>query len=140
MGIVKSKIFSDTGLLLQEYSGDLTKEDMVLYFTGLYANPEYLNVSVIFSDFTKANVMLSYTDVFEIADFIFTHAPKVKPVDNAILVNKPLITAYSMIYETLMKKMPFYHCEIFSTAKEAANFIQYDPKKLEILRKESFTL
>jgi len=138
MGIIKSKIFIYNGLLIQEYSDELNKEDMLVYFTGLYCDPEYLNVTTIFSDFTYASIVLSFKDLSEIAAYILKHAPKVQYISNAILVSKPITTAYSMIYETLMKVMPLYECKIFSTFKEAANFIRHDPKMLEILTKTSF--
>jgi hypothetical protein len=137
MGKIKSKIIEDKGLLLQEYSGELNKSDLAVYFIGLYNNPEYLKVSVIFSDFTKALVALSVEDIAEVAHFILANAPKVQHVNNAILVSEPLITAYSMLYEEIMKAMPLYECKIFSTFKEAANFIRYDVKKLEELIKIS---
>lgn len=138
MGTIKSKIIRETGLLLQEYSGELTRNDMADYFTGLYNNPEYLNVSVIYSDFTNATVNLSVKDISEIAYFILTHAPKVQHVRNAILVSKPLTTAYSLIYGTIMKAMPLYECKIFSTFKEASVFISHDAGALENLMKTSF--
>jgi hypothetical protein len=139
MGIIKSKIFKETGLLFQEYSGELNKNDMAVYFSGLYETPDYLNISIIFSDFTNATVTFSAKDVNEIAEFILTHAPKVRHINNAILVNEPLITAYSMIYEAIMKEMTLYNCKIFSTLKEAANFIGYDVNKLEIIMKSFLT-
>jgi hypothetical protein len=138
MGLIKSKIIKDAGLLLQEYSGELTKNDLAIYFTGLYDDPEYLHVSVIFSDFTNAYVNLSYNDVEEVAQFILTHAPKVQQVNNAILVGEPLVTAYTMLYREIMKKMLLYECRIFSTFRFAADFINYDIIELEKLIKTSF--
>jgi hypothetical protein len=138
MGVIKSKIIKNKGLLLQEYSGCITKLDMAAYFAGLYNNPEYLTVSTIFSDFTNACVALTVEDISEIAYFILTHAPKVQQVKNAILVSEPLVTAYSIIYEEIMKEMPLYKCNIFSTFVEAVNFINYDSDKLKMLIKRSF--
>jgi hypothetical protein len=138
MGIIKSKIIKEKSLLLQEYSGELTKTDMAVYFAGLYNNPEYLNVSTIFSDFTNALVALSDDDIVEIAYFILTHAPKVQHVTNAIFVSAPLITAYSILYQEIMKEMPLYECNIFSTFEDAANFISYDANELKNLIKISY--
>jgi hypothetical protein len=139
MGLIKSKIIKNKGLLLQEFSGNLTKTDLAVYFTGLYINPEYLIVSTIFSDFTNALVALSVEDISEIAFFILTHAPKVRHVNNAILVDEPLVTAYSMIYEEIMKEMPLYECKIFSTFDEAAKFISYDTDNLKKFMQISFS-
>ncbi len=137
MGIIKSKIIKEKGLLLQKYSGELTKNDMALYFTGLYNNHEYLEVSSIFSDFTNANVSLSDDDIVEIAYFILTNAPKVQHVNNSIIVSKPLVTAYSILYKEIMENMPLYECKIFSTFEEAAKFINIDVNELETLIKIS---
>jgi hypothetical protein len=112
---------------------------MAVYFTGLYINPDYLTVSTIFSDFTNAYVALSIEDISEIAFFILTHAPKVQHVNNAILVNEPLVTAYSILYEEIMKEMPQYKCKIFSTFDEATKFISWDADKLKKLFLFSFT-
>jgi hypothetical protein len=112
---------------------------MLGYFTGLYNDPEYLNVTVIFSDFTKAIVMLSVKDISEIAYYILKHAPKIRHINNSILVNKPLATAYSMLYATIMRAMPLYKSKMFSTHIEAANFIAYDADMLEELMKTSFS-
>jgi hypothetical protein len=139
MGIIKSKIIKDKGLLLQEYSGEISKNDMALYFNGLYKNPEYLHVSTIFSDFTHAIVALSVDDISEVAYFILEYAPKVQNINNAILVSEPLVTAYSILYEEIMKKMPLYKCRIFSTFNEAANFISHDINNLKKLIKISYT-
>jgi hypothetical protein len=139
MGIIKSKIIKEKGLLLQEYSGEINKNDMAVYFTELYNNPEYLNVSTIFSDFTNALVALTDEDIAEVAYFILSHAPKVQHVNNAILVTEPLITAYSVLYEEIMKEMPLYKCKIFSTFNDAANFISYDVNNLKKLTEISFT-
>jgi hypothetical protein len=138
MGNIKSKIVKDKGLLLQEFSGSLTKTDLAIYFTRLYNNPEYLKVSTIFSDFTNALVALSVEDISEIAFFILKHAPKVQHVHNAILVDEPLITAYSIIYEEIMKEMALYKCKIFSTFDEATKFISWDADDLKKLMLKSF--
>lgn len=139
MGIIKSKISKENGLLLQEYSGEIKKNDLSEYFTGLYNNPDYLNVSKIFSDFTKAIVSLSDEDIMDIASFILTQAPNVQYIKNAILVTEPLVTAYSIIYQEILKKMPLYKCEIFSTFDKAANYINYDANELKNIIKISFT-
>jgi hypothetical protein len=139
MGNIKSRIIGERGLLVQEYTGELEKKDMLDYFSGLYSSPEYLNVSIIHSDFTKATAKLSVKDLSEIAYFILKHAPKIQHVKNSILVSKPLTTAYSLIYSTIMKAMPLYECKIFSTAKEAANFISFDEGELEELMRTAFT-
>jgi len=138
MGIIKSKIIIDGRLLIQEYSGEINKNDMLVYFDGLYQNSEYLGVSAIFSDFTNANAVLTVGDIVEVAHFILEHAPKVQNISNAILVIEPLITAYSILYEEIMRKMPFYKCRIFSTFNEAANFINYDISDLKDLLRTSF--
>jgi hypothetical protein len=138
MGIIKSRIFVDSGLLLQEYSGEIEKKDMSDYLAELYSSPEYLSVSIIHSDFTKANAILSVKDLTEIAYFILRHAPKVQLVKNSILVSKPLTTAYSLIYSTIMKAMPLYECKIFSTLNEAANFISRDADELQELMEATF--
>jgi len=138
MGIIKSKIIQEKGLLLQQYSGCITKSDMATYFDRLYNNPAYLTVSTIFSDFTNAHIALTVEDISEIAYFILTHAPKVQHVKNAILVSEPLVTAYSIIYEEIMKEMPLYKCNIFSTFNEAVNYVNYDIDKLKKLIKMSF--
>jgi hypothetical protein len=133
MGIIKSKIIKDKCLMLQEYSGEIEKKDLAIYFTGLYQNPEYLVVSTIFSDFTNAVVALTEEEIIEIAYFILTHAPKVKQIKNAIVVNEPLVTAFSFLYAEIMKKMPLYTCKIFSTFREAAYFINYEESELRNL-------
>jgi len=138
MGTIKSKIVKNKGLLLQEFSGSLTKTDMASYFSKLYTNPEYFNVSMIFSDFTKALVALSVEEISEIAFFILTNAPKVQHVNNAILVYEPLVTAYSFLYEEIMKDMPFYECKIFSTFEEATKFINWDADQMKKLLTKSF--
>jgi hypothetical protein len=138
MGIIKSKIIQEKGLLLQEYSGELTKNDLALYFVELYNNHEYLKVSNIFSDFTKALVSLSDDDIVEIAYFILTNAPKVRHINNAIFVSEPLVTAYSIRYMDVMEKMPLYDCNIFLTFDEAAKFIGYDVNELKGLVKTAY--
>ena len=139
MGIIKSKIIKERGLLLQEYSGVFKKNDLAVYFAGLYANPDYLSVTSIFSDFKNAHVALSDDDIVEVAYFILTYAPKVQFVNNAILVTKPLVTAYSILYQQIMKEMPLYKCQIFSTFQEASKFISFEVNELESLIKISYS-
>jgi hypothetical protein len=138
MGVIKHKIIKERGLLVQQYSGKFSKNDLAIYFTGLYENPDYLHVSAIYSDFSHAKVSLSEDDLEEIAYFIITHAPKVRHVINAILVNEPLVTAYSFLYKEVMKQMPMYECHVFSTFKEAAKYIGYKPLELEDIIREAY--
>jgi hypothetical protein len=138
MGTIKSKIIKDIGLLLQEYSGNLYKNDMAAYFEGLYNNPEYLSVKYIFSDFSNATFALSERDISDIAIYILNHAPKVQHINNAILVKTPLVTAYSMLYQEITKVMPLYVCKIFSTFNGAAHFIDNDAYNLKMLINNSF--
>jgi hypothetical protein len=133
MGTIKSQIIKDKGLLLQEYSGEIEKNDLAKYFTELYNNPDYLIVTTIFSDFSNAIVAFSDEEIVEIAYFILTYAPKVKQIKNAIFVNEPLVTAYSLLYKEIMKEMPLYTCRIFSTFREAAYFLNFEETELKNL-------
>ena len=137
MGIIKDKIFEEKGLLVQQFSGHLSKMDMAAYFTGLYKNPQYLKVSTIFSDFSKAMVALTEDEIIEVAYFIITHAPKVRHVVNSILVDAPLVTAYSLLYQEVMKEMPLYECRIFSTFEQASKYIEYDINELKDLIRQA---
>lgn len=137
MGIIKDKIIEENGLLVQRFSGHLSKMDMAAYFTALYNNPQYLKVSTIFSDFSKANVALTEDEIIEVAYFIIAHAPRVRYVVNSILVDAPLVTAYSMLYQEVMKEMPMYECSIFSTFEQAARYIQYDISELNKIIKKA---
>jgi hypothetical protein len=130
MGTIKSKIFKEKGLLVQIYSGELNKNDLAVYFATLYFNPEYLDVSIIYSDFTNAIVALTDDDIVDVAKFILINSPKVRHVDNAILVIEPLVTSYSYLYKQIMNEMPLYDCQIFSTFKEATAFIKYNSDEL----------
>jgi hypothetical protein len=133
MSSIKSTIITERGLLLQEYSGKIEKAYMAAYFSHLYNNPEYLNVSNIFSDFTKAVVTFSDDEIMEVAYFIMTHAPKVRHVTNAIYVSEPMVTAYTLLYQEITREMPLYECKIFSTFEAAASYIDYTESELRDL-------
>jgi hypothetical protein len=135
---IEYKILTDKGLLVQNYAGELTREDMTDFFKKLYEDPDYPIVTEIFSDFTNALVALAVDDIIEVAYFIIEHAPRVKHIRNAILVNEPLVTAYSILYKEVMKEMPLYDCRIFSTFKESAKFIDYNVKEIKDIIKLSF--
>jgi hypothetical protein len=62
----------------------------------------------------------------------------VRFVINSILVDEPLVTAYSLLYQEVMKEMPLYECKIFSTFEEAARYIQYNPSKLKDIIKQAY--
>ena len=138
MGVIKQKIIKEKGLLVQQYSGKLSKNDLAIYFTGLYENPDYLHVSAIYSDFNHAKVSLTEDEIEEVAYFIITHAPKVRHVINAILVNEPLVTAYSFLYKEVMAQMPMYDCHVFSTFNKAAKYIGYTSLELEEIIREAY--
>jgi hypothetical protein len=82
MGMIKHHIFEESGLLVQEFTGELTKMDMAVFFTNLYNSPQYLKVSAIFSDFSQARVALTEEEIAEVAYFIIEHAPRVRFVIN----------------------------------------------------------
>ncbi len=125
MGIIKSKIITGKGLLIQQYSSEINKTDLATYFLSLYQNPDYLTVTSIFSDFSQAQIQFTEEDLTQIAQFILAYAPKVNYVSNAIFVSAPLVTAYSFLYSEIMQEMPQYECRVFSTTTEAACFIGY---------------
>ena len=139
MGAIRYKIIKEKALLLQQFTGNLTKQDLAEFFTELYNNPDYLLVSTIFSDFSKADVALTDEETEGVAKFIIAYAPKVRYVKNAIIVNEPLITAYILLYQEVMKAMPLYDCNVFSTFNEASKYIGYEVPALKKLISHSFS-
>jgi len=131
--MVDYKIFKNRALLLQKFSGEIDKQELAGFFTELYSNTDYLDVSIIFSDFSNAAVALTLDDLEDVAHFIIATAPKVRHVKNAIIVQEPLITAYTHIYKEVMEAMPSYECEIFSTFSEGAKYIGYSLSDLKEL-------
>ena len=137
MGKIAYKILTNKNLLLQQFSGKTSKNDLAAFFTVLYDDPEYLKVSYIFSDFSNADIALTAQEMEEVALFIIEHAPKNSSVLNAIVVKEPLVTAYSLIYKEVMQAMPNYVCEVFSTYSSAARFLDLKKAELEQLVKEN---
>ncbi len=138
MGTINYKIIRERNLLIQRFSGEITKTDMANFFVGLYKDNEYLRVSFIFSDFSNAIVALSEEDMIEIAHFIRTHAPTVNYVINSILVSEPLVTAYSLLYHEVMKEMPQYTCCVFSTFLGASKYIGFAADELKVIIEKSY--
>jgi hypothetical protein len=140
MILTKYAIVKEKNLLLQRFIGEIRYNDLINFFTVLYEDPDYLEVRKIYSDFSKAVVALTLEELEGVALFIINHAPNQQVVANAIVVSEPLITAYSMVYQVVMDKMPNYTCQIFSTFDTAALHLGYKKIEIEGLMREHISV
>jgi len=107
-----------TGFLETIYSGKVSLTDILKYNSRIRKNRRYPRKLKILSDATAVQFVLTKEDLKIISERVKQMLNDYDAVYDAMILNKPKETAYSMLYKG-MAKIKNYHFQYFST-KEAA--------------------
>jgi len=124
----------------EHFVGSFTIGDLISHYISVGENnqlPRKLNVIV---DYTKAEFKFNIDDLDELADTVKQNIINYKYVKTAILHSKPHEQAISMMFESLVKDIPNFYTEIFTTKKAATKWLLLhnveNVRKKEFIRKE----
>lgn len=120
----------ELGIVVEKLSGTIDKQTFLELLGALYNDTNYNKTNKILTDLRGSIAILEATDIEEIASFIKSNSKNSNFIKNAILVDKPLETAYSLFYHSLMHDMPNYECVVCITEEKAADYLGIDSGKL----------
>lgn len=112
-----------TGILDSKFEGDITLDELVEYIRATKENTVYPRVLKILTDATKANMNLGYEDLEIIVAENNKSIEKYDCIIDAIILEGPVETALSMLYQELSKTNK-YKFDVFYTRKGAINWLK----------------
>jgi len=124
----------------EHFVGSFTIDDMVSYYDSAGKNKQLLRKRYVIVDYTQAEFIFSIEDLNKLADIVKKNIGNYKYVKAAVLHSKPYEQAISMIFEDLIKNIPNFYTQIFSTKEAATKWLLfYDVdhvRKKELIKKE----
>ena len=116
--MIKVEYKPQSGYLQSTYEGDIKKEDLIEYIDSTRLNKSYPRKLKILTDSTKANMILSKSDLKEVIKANMKSLMEYDFIMDAIITLNPKETAFSLLYRE-MSSTKKYKFEVFTT-KEAA--------------------
>ena len=124
----------------EHFVGSVTINDLVDYYISVGENNQLPRKLKLIVDYTEAEFIFDIDDLDELADTVKQNIINYDYVKAAILHSKPYEQAISMMFESLVKEIPNFHTEIFTTKKAATKWLLLHNvervRRKEIIKKE----
>lgn len=121
--MITSHINRDTGIVETVLSGLITFEDVVRYIDELKNLQKFPKKLLILTDSVNGRFEFTAEEDQKIASMVQQHAPHFEVIKDAIIIDDPRTTAYSLLYRNASSNIPNYLFEIFSTREAAINWL-----------------
>jgi hypothetical protein len=121
--MITSHINRDTGIIETIYEGKVTFEDVIGYINELRNFEKFPKRLLILSDSTHGRISFTAEEDQLIAGIVRQYAPSYQLIKDAIIIDDPRTTAYSVLYRNAAASIPNYQFEIFSTRQAAINWL-----------------
>lgn len=121
--MIEVKYYNKLDIFHEHFVGGFTIDDLISHYISVGENnylPRKLNVIV---DYTQAEFNFDLDNLDELAETIRQNVIKYKYVKAAILHAKPYEQVISMMFESLVKEIPNFYTEIFTTKKAAIRWL-----------------
>ena len=120
--MIRVEYNSEEGYLCSTYEGDIKKQDLIDYIDATRLNKSYPRKLKIITDSTKANMLLSNTDLELVMKANLRSLEQYDFIIDAIITLNPKETAFSMLYREMVatNKNKF---EVFSTKEVALRWL-----------------
>jgi hypothetical protein len=113
-------------LVLETLSGLIRSEQLEQMLLRLYSYPSYKDCNLVLTDCRGALAGFNPEALGRLEELIREHAVHPRWIRNALVVDRPMETAYSMLFKRLVGKLSFYECEVFTTIESACAFLGID--------------
>lgn len=121
--MITSHINRDTGIIETTYEGNVTFEDVMDYIAELRNVEKYPKKLLILSDSVRGRFNFTEEEDQLIAGIVRQYAPSFELIRDAIIIDDPRTTAYSVLYRNTSLSIPNYQFEIFSTREAAITWL-----------------
>ncbi|WP_372770386.1 hypothetical protein [Lutibacter sp.] len=122
--MIISKFNQQTGILENEFTEDVTLEEIVNYMISAKENKIYPRLLKIKTNATNANFLFSIDDLKTIVIENDKSLENFNLIISAIIVDNPQTTVISMLYQMLAEKNDKYIFNVFSTDKGALQWLK----------------
>jgi hypothetical protein len=121
--MITSHINRDTGIIETTYEGKVTFGDIVNYINQLRNIEKFPKRLLILSDSVHGRFSFTSEEDQQIAGLVKQYAPLFEQIRDAIIIDDPRTTAYSVLYRNASAFIPNYEFEIFSTRQAAIDWL-----------------
>ncbi len=122
--MVVSEFNQQTGILVSKFEGHINLKEVLDYIISTKNNKTYPRHLKIITDASQAIFNFSFTDLQHIVVENEKSLEQYDSITDAIIVNDPINTALSILYQELEKNMK-YEFSIFSTKKASLEWLSH---------------
>lgn len=121
--MISRHINKDTGIIETTYEGIVTLQEVISYIGELRNTGKYPKKLLILTDAVHGRFMFSEEEDQILAGIVRQYAPSYELIKDAIIIDDPRTTAYSLLYRHAASSIPNYRFEIFSTREAAIKWL-----------------
>ena len=118
---------------VHKYSGNVTKQTIMDSLSEQFKNRDFNNIIKIISDFRQTKISFNEDDLNEITQFIKINSTNDNQIYNVIITDDPMITAYTIIFQDLMRDKKNYKCFVCSTTQKACEYLNLSEDSINLL-------
>ena len=121
--MITRHINKDTGIIETTYEGIVTLQEVIDYISVLKHPEKYPRKLLILTDAVHGRFEFSEEEDEILAGFVRQYAPSYELIKDAIIIDDPRTTAYSLLYRNAASSIPNYRFEIFNTREAAIEWL-----------------
>ena len=121
--MINSQLNRETGIYETFFGGQVSFEEIISYISKLKNAKDYPPKLLILTDAIDSTFELSNTEYRQIAELVRRYAAKFELLKDAIILNDPRATAYSLLIRNESITIPNFRFEIFSTREAAIEWL-----------------
>jgi len=114
----------DFKIIRYRHTGSIEKEDIGKVWEELLSNYEFIHLKYnLLSDYRNSTFNLNVNDVDPICDFLFSLRDILKGKKQSLMLDDPLSTAMSLLFEGEVNKKVGFRVKVFSTEESALEWL-----------------
>ena len=113
----------DTGIIETTYEGHVTVRDLIGYVSELKNRDKYPGRLLILTDAMNSRLEFGPDEDKVLAGMVQQYAPMYEIIKDAIIIDDPRSTAYSLLFRRAAAAIPNYEIGIFSTREAAIKWL-----------------
>jgi hypothetical protein len=121
--MITSHLNRDTGIIETVLTGIITVDEVINYINELRNSEKFPKRLLILTDSVNGRFGFTREEDLKIAEIVQQYAPLFELIKDAIIIDDPRTTAYSLLYRNSSLNIPNYQFEIFSTRDAAIKWL-----------------
>ncbi len=121
--MIELNYYNKLDIFHEHFVGSFSIDDLISHYKSVGLNKQFPRKFNVIVDYTQAEFIFNINDLDRLGEAVSQYIKNYQYVKAAILHSKPYEQAISMMFEELVKNIPNFYTEIFSTKESAIKWL-----------------